>query len=157
MKPKSAKIAAGAALALQTAAIVITIIIFAGQQTVKTFYSMSGINTVHSIPVVSFLINSIPAVIYLVFFIIIMKASERTATAVPIVMLVLCFLKVVLPFLSNWESIFIAVRGTEELASLSVLNQVISQSTGFLATIAFALFCFSAGVCYGVDKREDNL
>lgn len=157
MKSKSAKIAAGAALTLQLAAIVITIMIFVGQQTVKTFYGMSGINTAHSIPVVYFLINSVPAVIYLVFFIIIIRASEKTATVVPIVLLILCFLKVVLPFLSYWESFFIAARGAEELAGLSALNQVISQSTGFLATIAFALFCFSTGVCYGVYKREDNL
>ena len=157
MKPKSAKIAAGAALALQIAAIVITVIIFISQQDVKTFYGMSGINTVYSIPVVYFLINSVPAVIYLIFFIIIMKAPEKTAAVAPIVLLILCFLKVVLPFLSNWESFFIAARGAEDLASLSALNQVISQFTGFLATIAFALLCFSTGVCYGVDKREDNL
>lgn len=162
MKLKSAKIAAGSALILQIAAIIITILIFFNQQTVKGILSGNVELLGWSVPVANFVINTVPVIIYLAFFVFFIVLPHRIGAASVPFLVILCFLKIVLPLLSGLENLFIAPRGAAELAGLSLLNQAISQSTGFLTTIAFALFCFSAGICYAASKeekenREDSL
>lgn len=156
MTLKTVKILSGCALGIQLTALFITVLMCMCQEPVKKIFTVEEkIQGVRSFPVAYIVTYSSLALLYLVLLAFAYRAEgkEKGLPTVGIVLFVIaCVFHMGGSLLSRIESILIASKGMEQMASLSVLNSAISLATGLLIFVAFGLFAMAVGA--GLALRE---
>ena len=164
MDYKSTKNLAAYAAGVQFIAVVITYLLYANQETVKSFFSATEeIIRVRSIPVSYFIVSICPAVFYSLYmgFQVFTKGKGGSKKAGAILFFVLgCVIGIVLEFVPRVESMLIGTKGVSALASYSVLSSASSLCIRPFSIVAFGLFALSAGGNLFADaaagKQDDH-
>lgn len=146
------------AVIIQVITVLITIYIYMEQQNVKKIFSAAEeVIALKSVPIDYLIINTCPAVLYLIFLGYLMAPENKSenSKAVPAVFFGLCCLmKIVLNYIPRLSGIFISCMGVTELASHSVLSSAVEMAVSPLSLVAFGLFCLAVGGCLWGGKDE---
>ncbi len=158
MNLKTVKVLSGCALGVQLTALIITVLMCIYQEPVKKIFTVEEeIQGVKSFPVAYIVTYSLSLLLYLVLLAFAYRAEgkEKVLRTVGIVLFVItCVFHMGGNLLAQIESILIASKGMEQMASLSVLNSAISLATELLIFVAFGLFAMAVGV--GLGLRETS-
>lgn len=156
MSTKTVKVLSGCALGIQLAALLFTILITVCQEQVKVlFVSTDELQGVTSVPVAYITLYLVSVLLYLMLLVFAHRAEEKRAflrTAGIALFVIVCLSNLLFGLVSRIESILIANKGMDEMASLSVVNSAISLVTSPLTIVAFGLFSMAVGA--GLAKGE---
>ena len=157
------QILAGVALGLQAAAVALSVYIWADQRKVKELFSGAPeILEASSLPWDYIVINVVPALLYLLFFVFLLAAANKRAgcrIGAGIFFGIGCLLKIVLEYLPQftsvfWHSLYRAPMDSVQLASHMALGSAINMASRPLSVTAFGLFCLAAGTSLGSGRPE---
>lgn len=160
---KPFRILAGVALGLQAAAVALSVYIWADQRKVKELFSGSPeILDAPSLPWDYMVMNIVPALFYLLFFVFLLAAAHKSAgcrIGAGIFFGIGCFLKMVLEYLPQftsvfWYSLYRAPMDSVQLASHMALGSAINMASRPLSVTAFGFFCLAAGMALGAGRKE---
>lgn len=158
MDYKSTKALCAYAAGVQAIAVVITYLLYANQEAVKSVFSgTQEILEVRSVPNAYFFVSICPVVFYS-FYMGFQIAAERKgggkkAGAITFFVLA-CLMEIILEYVPRVETMLIGTRGVSALASYSVLTSAISACIRPFSIVAFGMFVLSAGGNLFMPKEQ---
>lgn len=157
MRRKSIQLLLLISVLVQAFALVIAIGMTAAQTIVKgVIATYSEMIDIFSVPVQSLLRIILLLAVYVVGFLIVRNASVKNARIEACVLVgIAVLIQIMLQYANLFINPIISMEGAAALASYATLENTVSMIANPLTCVAFALFCFACGGCFGTPSETE--